>query len=138
MHKALVITGNHLLNVQRTFCSPSSQVKGDTGSYVPFRLLFFFYKCALFIAGFLCFYSSDYNIIDSSQMHIIDNIIDSWTGSNSRNFPLGKRSKVNSVVQQNIFYYLLSKLEMVHTPFSVFLNPCSIGLYQFSPLTSAK
>lgn len=138
MHKALVITGNYLLNVQRTLCSPSSQVRVDTESYVPSRLWVFFYKCALFIAGFLCFYSSDDNIIDSSQMHIMDVIIDSWRVSNPRNFPVGKRSQVNNLVQQNYFYQFLSKLEMIHTPLSIFLNPCSIELYRFSPLTSAK
>ena len=100
MHKTLVIRGNYLLNVQRTFCSPSLQVEVDPENYVPFRLWILFYKCVLFKAGFLYFYSSDYNIIDSSQMHIIDIIIDSWRVSNPRNFPMGKRS----LVQQNSFY----------------------------------
>lgn len=64
----------------------------------------FFYKTALFIAGFLCFNFSYYNIIDSSKMHIINVIIDSWRVFNPRNFPMGKRSQVNSLVQQDNFY----------------------------------
>lgn len=98
MHRTLVITGSYLLNVQRTFCSPSLQIKADTESYVSFRLWIFFCKCVLFIAGFSCFYSSDYNIIDSSQMHIIGIIIGSWRVSNPRNFPMGERSQGNSLV----------------------------------------
>lgn len=104
MHKALVITGNYLLSVQRTFCSPSLQVKVDSESYVPFRLWIFVYKCALFIVGFLCFYSSNCKIIVSSQMHIIDVIIDSWRVSNPKNLPMGKRSQVNGLVQPSNFY----------------------------------
>lgn len=92
MDKVLLIRGNYLLSIQGTFCSPSLQGKVDTESYVPFSLCIFLYKCALFIPGCSCFYSSDYNIIDSTQMQIMDIIIDSWRVSNTRKSPMGKMS----------------------------------------------